>query len=100
MLDPHLLRDNPQYIADQLSKRGFNFDVTAFIALDAERKALQVATQALQNERNQRSKDIGLAKARHEDITPMRADVGRIGDEMEAKKQIWLPYYCKLRTSA
>ncbi len=86
MLDPHLLRDNPQYIADQLNKRGFNFDVPAFIALEAQRKALQVGTQALQNERNQRSKDIGLAKSRNEDITSMRADVGRISDEMEAKK--------------
>ena len=86
MLDPHLLRDNPQYIADQLQKRGFNFDVPQYIALDAQRKALQVATQALQNERNQRSKDIGLAKSRNEDITPMRAEVGRISDEMEATK--------------
>ena len=86
MLDPHLLRDNPQLVADQLQKRGFKFDVPAFIALDAQRKALQVATQALQNERNQRSKDIGLAKSRNEDITPMRVDVGRISDEMEAKK--------------
>ncbi len=86
MLDPHLLREDPQYVATQLNKRGFNFDVRAFIELDAQRKALQVATQALQNERNQRSKDIGLAKSRHEDIAPMRVDVGRIGDEMIAKK--------------
>ncbi len=86
MLDPHLLRENPQYIADQLQKRGFNFDVPQYVALDAQRKALQVATQALQNERNQRSKDIGLAKSRNEDISPMRAEVGRINDEMEATK--------------
>lgn len=86
MLDPHLLRDNPQYIAEQLNKRGFHFDVPAYNALEAQRKALQVATQALQNERNQRSKDIGLAKARNEDITPMRTDVSRISDEMEVKK--------------
>ena len=86
MLDPHLLRDNPQYVAEQLKKRGFHFDVSEFIALDAQRKALQVATQALQNERNQRSKDIGLAKSRNEDITSMRQEVGRISDEMELKK--------------
>ena len=86
MLDPHLLRDNPQYIADELKKRGFNFDVPAYIALDAQRKELQVTTQALQNERNQRSKDIGLAKSRNEDIAPMRADVGRISDQMDVKK--------------
>jgi seryl-tRNA synthetase len=86
MLDPRLLRENPQLIAKQLQTRGFKFDVNAFTALEEERKTLQVATQALQNERNQRSKDIGLAKARNEDITSMREEVNRIGDELETKK--------------
>ena len=86
MLDPHLLRENPDYIAKQLMTRGFRFDVNAFVDLDERRKLLQVATQALQNERNQRSKEIGHAKARTEDITPMRADVNRISDELEIKK--------------
>lgn len=86
MLDPRLLRENPIDVARQLEKRGFHFDVTAFTALETQRKALQVATQALQNERNQRSKDIGVAKSRNEDISAMRAEVGRISDEMEAKK--------------
>lgn len=86
MLDPHILRDNPHFVAEQLKSRGFHFDVDAFIALDGERKALQTLTQSLQNERNQRSKEIGHAKSRNEDITPMREEVGRISDEMEAKK--------------
>ena len=86
MLDPHLLRENPDYIAKQLMTRGFRFDVNAFVDLDERRKLLQVATQALQNERKQRSKEIGHAKARNEDITPMRADVNRISDELEIKK--------------
>lgn len=86
MLDPHLLREQPEAVAKQLLTRGFHFDVDAFIALEKQRKSLQMMTQALQNERNQRSKDIGLAKARHEDIEPMRADVQRIGDELDRKK--------------
>ena len=86
MLDPQLLRDNPQYVAAQLATRGFHFDADAFVELESRRKALQIATQALQTERNQRSKDIGLAKSRNEDITAMREEVGRIADEMDAKK--------------
>lgn len=66
--------------------RGFCFDADAFIVLEERRKALQIALQALQNERNQRSKEIGLAKARNEDIAPMRTDVNRISDELESKK--------------
>lgn len=86
MLDPHLLRENPALIAQQLLTRGFYFDADAYVALEEKRKILQVATQALQNERNQRSKDIGLAKARHEDIEPMRLEVNRISAELENKK--------------
>jgi seryl-tRNA synthetase len=86
MLDPRLLRENPQLVAKQLLTRGFKFDADAFTVLEEQRKAIQVATQALQNERNQRSKEIGLAKARNEDITPMREEVNRLGEALEQKK--------------
>lgn len=87
MLDSQLLRDNPEFVATQLLKRGFKFDVASFAALEEKRKALQVATQALQNERNLRSKAIGEAKSRGEDIEPMRDEVNRIGAELEQNKQ-------------
>lgn len=86
MLDSQLLRENPQFVASQLLTRGFKFDVAAFSALEERRKALQVATQALQNERNTRSKAIGEAKSRGEDIESMRAEVNRLGAELEQKK--------------
>lgn len=86
MLDSQLLRENPQFVAAQLLTRGFKFDVAAFSALEERRKTLQVATQALQNERNTRSKAIGEAKSRGEDITPMREDVNRLGVELEQQK--------------
>ncbi|CEK09704.1 serine--tRNA ligase [Legionella hackeliae] len=86
MLDSQLLRDKPQWVAEQLLKRGFHFDVDAFTALEERRKTLQVATQALQNERNQRSKAIGQAKARGEDIESMRQEVNRLGVELENSK--------------
>ncbi|QBR83323.1 serine--tRNA ligase [Legionella israelensis] len=86
MLDSQLIRDEPHWVAAQLLKRGFKFDVQSFQKLEEKRKTLQVATQALQNERNQRSKAIGQAKARGEDISSMREEVSRIGDELEQKK--------------
>lgn len=86
MLDSQLLRDNPELVAEQLAKRGFKFDVAAFSALDGLRKKLQVDTQALQNERNLKSKAIGEAKARGEDIEPMRALVTEIGLKLEEQK--------------
>ncbi|ARG98175.1 serine--tRNA ligase [Legionella micdadei] len=86
MLDAQLLRDNPKYVAEQLQRRGFLFDVGSFSALEEKRKALQVATQTLQNERNQRSKAIGQAKARGEDIELMRQEVNRLGQELDKNK--------------
>ena len=32
MLDIQLLRDDPQFVASQLLKRAFKFDVAAFVA--------------------------------------------------------------------
>lgn len=87
MLDPHGLRDAPEAVAEQLQKRGFFFDVKLFRALDARRKSLQMATQNLQHERNEQSKRIGQAKARNEEIAPMRSAVARIGAELDAQKK-------------
>ena len=86
MLDPHLLRENPQLVADRLATRGFHFDAAAFVELEVQRKALQIATQELQKERNERSTDIGQAKSRGEDITLPREAVNRISAELDNKK--------------
>lgn len=87
MLDSQLLRDNPQDVAAHLLRKGFVFDVDVYLQLEEKRKALQVSTQALQNERNQKSKTIGEAKARGEDIEPMRAMVSKLGTELEQQKK-------------
>ena len=87
MLDPHFLRENVKSIAQRLSTRGFQFDHALFLSLESSRKSLQTETQALQNERNQRSKSIGEAKGRGENIEPLLKEVGRLGDVLESKKQ-------------
>jgi len=73
MLDAKQLRTDLDNIAIQLAKRGFTLDTAALNALEEQRKAIQVKTQDLQNERNTRSKSIGQAKARGEDIAPLLA---------------------------
>lgn len=86
MLDPKHLRNDIALTAEKLQSRGFTLDVDAFNALEARRKDLQVKTQELQNERNVRSKSIGKAKAAGEDIAPLLAEVGKLGDELDAAK--------------
>ena len=52
MLDPKCLRSDIETTAERLASRGFSLDVDAFNALEEKRKALQIKTQDLQNERN------------------------------------------------
>ncbi|MFA3792245.1 serine--tRNA ligase [Aliiglaciecola sp. SL4] len=86
MLDPKYLRNDINETAEKLKRRGFTLDVDAFNALEERRKSLQMHTQELQNERNVRSKSIGKAKASGEDIAPLLAEVGKLGDELDAAK--------------
>ncbi|MCU7554090.1 serine--tRNA ligase [Alteromonas sp. ASW11-19] len=86
MLDPKFLRSDIDTTAARLATRGYSLDVEAFSALEEKRKALQVKTQELQNERNVRSKSIGKAKAQGEDIAPLLAEVGKLGDELDSAK--------------
>ena len=83
MLDPQLFRTDIEQTAQQLARRGYPLDVAAISALEAERKALQVKTQNLQQERNQRSKAIGQAKAKGEDAQPLLDAVASLGDELK-----------------
>ncbi len=84
MLDPKLLRSEPELVADKLRRRGFELDVNALNALESRRKDLQVRTQELQNQRNTTSKSIGKAKASGEDIQPLLDQVASLGDELKA----------------
>ena len=83
MIDPKLLRQSTVDVAANLSRRGFDFDVDAYLALEERRKSLQVDTENLRNERNSSSKNIGKAKAQGEDIAPLLAAVKSLGDQLE-----------------
>ena len=87
MIDPNLLRNNLAEVAEKLKiKRGFTLDVANITQLEEQRKALQVKTETLQAERNARSKAIGAAKARGEDIVPLLAEVDHMAAELEQGK--------------
>lgn len=84
MLDPKLLRNEPEKAAELLARRGYQLDVTKLAALEEERKQAQLDAQSLQTERNSRSKMIGKAKASGEDIEPLLAEIADLGDKHKA----------------
>ncbi len=83
MLDPKALRNDPEKIAEQLKRRGFELDVQAFHTLESKRRVLQDKTQELQTKRNKASKQIGIAKAKGEDVASTMAEVANLGDDLK-----------------
>jgi len=100
MLDPQLLRTEPEAVAAALKPRGYELDVAAWRELESRRKELQVRVQELQNQKNQSAKSIGQAKARGEDIQPLLDEVRHLGEELgqnesefnevRSRQQAWL----------
>jgi seryl-tRNA synthetase len=87
MLDPALLRQQPAELAERLrSSRGFELDVSGLESLEADRKRIQIRTQELQSLRNSRSKAIGQAKAKGEDVSAIMAEVAAFADELKASE--------------
>lgn len=86
MLDPKLIRTDIASVAQQLKKRQFDLDVVTLEKLEAKRKECQIQTEALQKERNSKSKSIGQAKAAGEDIQPLLDEVAGLGDRLDVAK--------------
>lgn len=87
MLDSKLVRTQPQEVAERLATRGFTLDVARIEALESQRKAVQTRTETLQAERNSRSKAIGQAMKNGEDVAPLKAEVNRMAEELDAGKR-------------
>ncbi|MGH8151040.1 MAG: serine--tRNA ligase [Steroidobacteraceae bacterium] len=73
MIDPKLLRTDPEAVARNLARRGHTLDVAALAGLEAERKRWQVEADRLRSERNSNAKAVGAAKRRGEDVAPLIA---------------------------
>lgn len=97
MLDPALLRSHLPETAARLSQtRHFVLNVAAVETLESRRKQLAMETQEWQNLRNTRSKAIGQAKAKGEDVAPLLAEVAGIGDKLKANEHALAEVQAKL----
>lgn len=86
MLDAKFLRNDIEQTAKLLANRGFKLDVDLINSLEEKRKSLQIQTESLQAERNSRSKEIGMAAKRGEDIAPLRAQMNTFGEKLDVAK--------------
>ena len=88
MIDPRRLRLEIGSIAERLRLRGIELDVARFEELEARRKRMQEDLERLRNQRRAASRQIGKAKAAGDDIAPLVAAVGNLGNDLaEASRQ-------------
>ena len=83
MLDPKRLRAESDYVAAQLKRRGFVFDLARFNDLESRRKQLQVETEQLQADRNAGSKTLGQAKGQGQDFAALLIDLEVLKRKLE-----------------
>lgn len=82
MLDPTLLRSNYNWVAEKLARRNFVLDINKLRKQESLRRILQKKTENLQFERRMKSKIIGMAKARGENIDLLCKDAYGLGRKL------------------
>ncbi|HIJ49141.1 MAG TPA: serine--tRNA ligase, partial [Gammaproteobacteria bacterium] len=87
MLDPKRVREDLDGVVAGLARRGFTLDSKNMAALEVRRKETQMRTEELQSQRNSKSKGIGQAKAKGEDIKPLLDEVAQLKGALEAAQE-------------
>ena len=88
MLDPQLIRNELNLIAEALKKRGVSIDVNKIKKIEDKRKSIQVKTEKLQSDRNIISKKIGELKAKNEKTDKLFNDVALIKEELDKNEEL------------
>jgi seryl-tRNA synthetase len=83
MLDPKILRENPEKIRKMLNDRGIDFDLDSLIRLDKERREFIAKTDQVRKKRNQISLDIGQRKKSSQDVTSLLDEMENVSSDLE-----------------
>jgi seryl-tRNA synthetase len=73
VIDPKLLRSDPELVARNMARRGLTLDVEAWRALEEKRKPFQIEVDRLRAERNASAKAVGMAKGKGGDVSALIA---------------------------
>ena len=87
MIDIKFLRDNSDDIEKLLARRGYSLQKDKFIALDLERKSLQVEVESLQSDRKVLSNDFGKLKSSGENTDNLKKKIDLINDNLKIKNE-------------
>jgi len=82
MLDPKLIKENPQIIQQMLKSRDIEFDLDGLIDADKLRRELILKTDELRKKKNQFSLAISQKKKMGEDVTIILDEMKRVSEEL------------------
>ena len=87
MLDPKLIRDQPEKVRKMIRDRAVKFDFDNMIELDKKRRGLIKETDELRKKRNQMSISIAKTKKSNEDISTLLNDMEKISKDLDDLEQ-------------
>jgi seryl-tRNA synthetase len=102
MLDPKIIRDEPERIKEMLEDRAVDFDLEKMLELNKVRKEMMQQTDELKQKRNQMSMKIATEKKAGNDATELLQEMSQISsklDDMENQRKIIEDDYHKLSFS-
>ena len=88
MLDPKLLRDNPDKIRKMLEARAVNFPLDQLVETDKERRALIIRTDELRKKRNEISVEVARKKKASEDAAKLIEQMRSISEELSKLEEL------------
>ncbi len=90
MLNPQLLKQNIQQVAEKLQTRGYTLDTARYQKLENARRLLQSETESIQAQRNATSKQIGIAKQagmeKEQAMSRILDSVAELGERLKNKQ--------------
>jgi len=87
MLDPRLLRQEPQLIRRALRERGIELDLDRVLELDERLRELTRLWEEAQHKRKSISQEIGRLMRQGEDVSSLKGEVRVLGERMEAAEK-------------
>jgi seryl-tRNA synthetase len=83
MLDARYVRENVEAVRNALKKRGYEFPLAEFLAIDGKRISLLRETEELRNRRNVVSEEIGKLKRQRADAFAQLAEMKGVSDRLK-----------------
>ena len=88
MLDPKILRENPEIIRKMLRERDVNFSLDDLIKLDKERRELIIKTDDLRKKKNEIALEIAQKKKLGQDATPLIEQMRQVSETLSGLEAI------------